>query len=295
MLSFIRRKQIHNIIIFAGHGAGWIEKGFYTWLFGLTGKKVILLPRSGLLEKEMEQRFFRWYSVKVLQSATMVICQSNYWLQQFKKLHDKGNYHVVYNWVQIPGKKNHQINAENTIGESSGLILLYAGWMEPWKGPEVLLEAMAIIRRKNPLLIKKLYMAGKGSMLPRLKAKYGHHADVEFCGELEKKELTERMISCDIFILPSYSEGMPNALLEAMSLGVPCIASEISSIPEIFDFETCGLTFEPGKEDDLAEKIIFLANSPDKRTELGKSAKRRIEESFNEERQLDKLLTLCKN
>jgi glycosyltransferase involved in cell wall biosynthesis len=62
----------------------------------------------------------------------------------------------------------------------------------------------------------------------------------------------------DIFVLPSYSEGLPLVLIEAMANGLPVVASRVGGIPEIIEHNKSGLLFEAGNYNQLAEKILEL-------------------------------------
>ncbi|MEM2117376.1 MAG: glycosyltransferase, partial [Thermoplasmata archaeon] len=72
-------------------------------------------------------------------------------------------------------------------------------------------------------------------------------------GWLEKDELWKIYLGSDIFILPSLNEGMPNALLEALGLGLPCIGSRIPGIQDILKYDE--LLFDPLNEEMLAQKV----------------------------------------
>jgi len=82
----------------------------------------------------------------------------------------------------------------------------------------------------------------------------------------------------DIFVLPSYAEGMPNVLLEAMATGLPCIATEIPGIKDLIDNEVEGLLVKPGNIDGLQAALHRLKAESELRLSLGRAARQRIEE-----------------
>ena len=70
-------------------------------------------------------------------------------------------------------------------------------------------------------------------------------------------------------MLPSYSEGTPNVVKEAMACGVPVIATNISGIPELIKHRETGLLFEPGDTDTLTKHMRFAIDNPEKMKEMG--------------------------
>ncbi len=88
----------------------------------------------------------------------------------------------------------------------------------------------------------------------------------------------------DVFCLPSDSEQNPNALLEAMATGLPCVATRVGAVPELFDSGRCGLIVQPGNRRALAEAIRKLLSKKQLRRDLGASSRRRVCQRYNLER-----------
>jgi glycosyltransferase involved in cell wall biosynthesis len=103
-------------------------------------------------------------------------------------------------------------------------------------------------------------MVGGGRYLPEIKtlaAKLNIADRIEFCGELSSgPSIFEFLDSIDLFIMPSRAEGLPRALVEAMSRGCPCIASSVGGIPELL--EPSDLV-PPGSPEKLAKLILRVA------------------------------------
>lgn len=85
----------------------------------------------------------------------------------------------------------------------------------------------------------------------------------------------------DVFVLPSYAEGMPNVLLEAMSNGLPCLATRIPGIQDLIDNEREGLLVDPVDIDELEKKLSRLIDDSALRERLGDAARRRIESGYS--------------
>jgi len=126
-----------------------------------------------------------------------------------------------------------------------------------YKGPDTLLRAAALCRSR---LNFQLILLGAGRYLPKMKAlaaNLGIADRVEFRGELlSGLPIFEFLDSIDLFVMPSRAEGLPRALVEAMSRGCPCIASAVGGIPELL--EASDLVF-PGSPEKLANLILQVA------------------------------------
>ncbi|MDB4770101.1 glycosyltransferase [Akkermansiaceae bacterium] len=94
---------------------------------------------------------------------------------------------------------------------------------------------------------------------------------------------------CDIFLFATLHENLSNALLEASSVGLAIIATDVGGNPEVIKNKFNGLLIPPANSEIIKEKLLFLANDKKIRTELGRNAKRRVEESFSQKVLLKKL------
>jgi glycosyltransferase involved in cell wall biosynthesis len=90
-------------------------------------------------------------------------------------------------------------------------------------------------------------------------------------------------------------ENNPKTVLEAFALGKPVIGARIGGIPELITEDECGYTFEPGNSGELRAKKISLLKAPEKISEMGKNARRVVEERFNPEEHYQKLVAIYTN
>ena len=131
-----------------------------------------------------------------------------------------------------------------------------------YKGPDTLLHAAALCLGRLNL---QLVMVGAGRYLPEMKslaAKLGIADRVEFRGELSSgPSIFEFLDSIDLFIMPSRAEGLPRALVEAMSRGCPCIASSVGGIPELLEASDL---VPAGSPEELAKLILEVAADSDR-------------------------------
>ena len=159
----------------------------------------------------------------------------------------------------------------------------FAGRLEEGKGPLVLVEALARVNRESPSAVTRV--AGIGPQLTQVEARVrelGLREAVEFVGHYsETLGRTAFMTSLDVFVLPSFAEGTPNGIIEAMAHGVPVIATTVGGIPDILDGDS-GILVPPGDIAALAEAMLLLARDHSRRAAMGTAAKQRYEKLFSQ-------------
>lgn len=161
---------------------------------------------------------------------------------------------------------------------------------QPAKGVDLLLKAWVIVTSK----IKDVHLSivGDGPLedYQRYIDQLGLTDTVLLLGK--RSDITELLISSDLFVLPSRREGMPNALMEAMLTGLPCIASDISGCQDLIQHNVEGLLVPPANVVELANAIEFLLKNGDIGARLGLNARKRIVESFDFELIANKYIEL---
>ena len=175
-------------------------------------------------------------------------------------------------------------------------IILFLGRLIPTKRPEDLINAFSLIYKKIPN--SKLIIAGSGDEESKLRKLISnlHIANrVIFTGFVSPKtgkwELLKR---CDIFVLPSLLEGLPIAILEAMSYGKPIIATNVLPFQEIIKNIVTGILVEPKSPEELSKAILELARNKEKMLIIGQNAKKEFNLRFDIQRTGEEYLNLYK-
>jgi glycosyltransferase involved in cell wall biosynthesis len=158
----------------------------------------------------------------------------------------------------------------------------FAARIEELKGPLVLMEAFAATHDRVPNV--RLKIAGDGSQRERvstLARSLNVSAHYDYNGIYTRPdERTVFMRSLDVLVMPSFTEGTPNSIVEAMAAGKPIIASAVGGIPDMIDSES-GILVPPGDAQALAEAMTFLAQNPQLRMRMGRAAHDRYRKLFS--------------
>ncbi|WP_308815742.1 glycosyltransferase family 4 protein [Sphingomonas sp. GV3] len=165
------------------------------------------------------------------------------------------------------------------------LQLIAVGRLSPEKGQAGLLEAIALLRDRGIGIALTLVGDGPdGAQLKAQSSRLGLDALVRFVGRQDERTALASIAAADVLVLPSFMEGLPVVLMEAMALGVPVIATRVAGIPELVRDGTSGLLFDPADWQGLADAIARLAADPALRARLAVAARQRIETEFAIER-----------
>ena len=190
------------------------------------------------------------------------------------------------------------------------IIVPQAGY--PIKGFEVFLDALSIVKKtypdttvyvpgrsvfaqKNALKRKILVYASQYDSFIQKKLQQLQLQDsVIFTGLLDEKDLTEQMLSSNVFVLPSAIENSPNTLGEAMLLGMPCISSFVGGVPDLLKDGEEGYLYPYDEPHILAYQIIKVFSEPDKAIEIVSRARIHAMETHNKKENMNNLISIYK-
>jgi len=151
---------------------------------------------------------------------------------------------------------SNRAEARDELGlDKESEVVLFVGWLASPKGLRELLDAMIRLVPSRPRL--QLFCIGEGALQAELEAKAaqaGIAGHVHFLGRRCSTEIARWLAAANVFCLPSYAEGCPNALIEALACGRPVIATQVGGIPELVDARS-GILVGPGDGAALAEAL----------------------------------------
>lgn len=163
--------------------------------------------------------------------------------------------------------ENHFVTAPLTAWEGLGTedcpcrLVLVGSLAQMYKSPDVVIQAVSICAQQNLNLSLTIVGDGKHrAELEEMARRYGVQHRVTFTGQLASGEAIQKELDkADLFVLPSRTEGLPRAMLEAMARGLPCIGSTVGGIPELLPATDL---VPPGDVAALAQKLQEVITSP---------------------------------
>lgn len=275
-------------LIFTASGASFIEKGLMVLISKTFFVKCILAPRAGALKNHAEKNYLFFLFLKiVIKSTNYVICQGRF-MQTFlaKIIPNKTNkLLIINNWIN---SSLYQINWDRAIFINANLnnkviTILYMGWVQADKGIFDLYNALLVPSIKSMKI--KILILGNGPALNKLKEMVKKENNInhsfEFPGWVYGDQKIQYIHKSDIFILPSYSEGMPNSLMEAMASGLPSIATNVGAVSDLIIDNITGLLVRPNNPIEISKSILKYINNPDFARAISFSAVKHIKENHS--------------
>lgn len=244
-----------------------------------------------------------------MKSAKFVVTCNEYnkkYLEDFCGGEFKEKIHRVYHGIDVDGFGENARVSSNRIIDSSIMekrrdlsYILSVGRLEEKKGFDYMIEACGILKRKGYRFFSSIVGEGKQrGKLERMIDRHGLKEDVCLTGELSQEELLPLYTRADIFVMPCIigadgdRDGLPNVLIEALALGIPSVATDISAIPELVKDGETGLLVAQKDAEALALAVEKLILDKDLGKSMAVSGKRRVMEMFDIKKNTGRLLEL---
>jgi glycosyltransferase involved in cell wall biosynthesis len=169
----------------------------------------------------------------------------------------------------------------NTRDNLSNLNVIYTGRLRHVKGIDILIRAWAKVCKKVEGEHPTLFIAGEGSMRPELESMIGElqlENSIKLLGLVS--DIPKILDQSHIYVQPSRQEGLSNSVLEAMSAGLPIVATRVSGNEDIVQDGINGILVEPEDPDVLANAILCLLKNKDLRDNMGKSSRDIVQKDY---------------
>ncbi|UZJ39116.1 glycosyltransferase [Prosthecochloris sp. SCSIO W1102] len=192
---------------------------------------------------------------------------------------------VIYNGIVIP---EHVEQVDFQARFPGKKIIYSAGRLSEQKGFNYLIEAAQILRKKRNDLV--FFVSGEGKLASILQ-KQVDDADLHesFVFEGFTDDIFSYLKGCDLFILASLFEGMPNVVMEAMAMAKPVVATDVNGARELMQDGNTGFIVPPADPPALANAIDSLIDNPEKLSAFGNAGKERVKQHFTMQRMTDTL------
>lgn len=267
--------------------ASFTRKSLFVKKAKKAGKKIIIHQHSAdfnVYFNEQCDETKRDKIKKIFSMADKILVLSEEWADFFGgNVCDREKIAILHNSVIVPEYKKIDYSDSN---------VLFLGRLGERKGTYDLLEAVPKVLDKKSDAV--FYLGGDGDIerCSRIVKEKGIENSVKLLGWIGADDKTEYLKKCSTFILPSYHEGMPMSVLEAMSYGLAAISTNAGGIPQIIDDGVNGVRFEAGDVKLMTEALVDILSDCEKKRQLGASGRKTIEEHFSANAVVDKLVEL---
>jgi glycosyltransferase involved in cell wall biosynthesis len=219
----------------------------------------------------------------------VAVCESDARFLECKKHVPAGKIATIHNGVDaqrffLPAEAGGAIRRALGFTDTDSVLIMVAR-LHRGKGHRVMFEAMRQLLPSYPKL--KLICLGEGSEESELRAiseSFGLEECIHFEGY--QRNVPEWLAAADINVLPSFYEGLPLTILEAMAAGLPTVASRVGGIPEAIEDGVSGLLLSPGDPRQLAYALSLLLKNTATAARIGRAARERVLRSFAFEQQV---------
>ena len=245
---------------------------YIIWLGGFERKALVF---------KYGNNYFTWILAKlIILYEKIILKNANFVFPVTDGLMELAEERNVKNKILSPNYVNLSLFRDNRLDDQRNsqetIKLLYVGRFEEEKGIKVLLNSIKIISDEKGNV--ELLMVGDGSLKEWVVNFINNHnlKNVKFLGMFDHKEMPNIYNSADLFILPSYTEGSPASLIEAMSCGTASIASEVGECKKLIKNGYNGILIPPGDPNKLAEAISSLIEDRKKLDEFRERGRKSI-------------------
>ena len=280
------------ILVFCSSGASAIEKSIMLSLGKIVNAKTLVFPRGEkLIYQTYSNAIFRYIISRLFQSADIFLSQGEKWevfaeeILKFKKKHIIR----IPNWTATPELIEIGEGRSNiTISDSANFIFI--GWVEEHKGVFELIRVCRKLQEEGRSF--SLSIVGDGRSLKDLKhlaSDYSLEDKINFLGWKTSAEVLKLLETHNIFVLPSWNEGMPNSMIQAMSAKLAIIVSDVGVISSYLIDEEHALFCNRKDEDSLYRSMSRIIEDIEFRTAIALNAFKLSKEIFTPESSIQKI------
>lgn len=243
-------------------------------------KKSTLHLHFGRVPQLIEQNNWEWFLLKkALLLSTVVVTMD---MHSYNALRNLGYDNVEYCPNPLSLEIINQIEKDKEDVKRIPNKFLFVGHVIPTKGVYELVEACKNFEDIELDIIGKVEETVEQELT--MSAKKGNNSDwIHFLGEIPHSEVIKHLLSASIFVFPSYTEGFPNVILEAMACGIPIVATTVGAIPEMLDMQNGndnGICIEPKNVEALTNGIQIFITDKEYAQKCALNAQKRVNELY---------------
>lgn len=268
--------EIQLVHIHSASYSSFARKSIIARVSKLLGKKVIFHIHGAefALFHQRSKGLKRWWIESTLAKCEAIIALSTQWKKDLGNIVPSADVRVIYNPtimkdVSFEQGLPHQIAQGHCANKEEAVKFLFMGRIGKRKGVYDIVESMRQTRPSNVQI--DIYGDGEVEQLQQLVNEKGLQNTINVRGWIDGSQKDATFRSANVLLLPSYNEGLPISVLEAMAYGLPVLATDVGGIAEAVQDGRNGFLIHPGECDALAERIERLAESAQLREEMGRA------------------------
>ncbi len=293
-VAALERSRPDAVILFVAAGMSVVDKGVMAWYARLRGVPALLYPCGGpVMDACRRSRAVRLVVRSSFRGARMFLCQGQQWHRFAVEMMGFAPTAapIIPNWTASP-----ELLAVGRARVPRAAIprVLFVGWLDREKGVAELLEACRALAASHRFT---LYLAGEGNMTQAAQQYVAEHSlgdCVHFCGWLSQQQLREQYAQADVFVLPSWSEGLPVALIEAMAAALAIVITPVGNVRDAVEDGTSALLVPPRDPPALRGALERLLTDAELRLALGRAAHQVAAAQFGVETAVDRFLAAAR-
>jgi glycosyltransferase involved in cell wall biosynthesis len=265
--KLIADRDIKIVHIHSASKGSFLRKSLMVMISKLFGKKVIFHVHGAKFHIFYENAgLMRGYIRFIIGLSDVIVCLSEQWKNYFESAFPGKQIAVINNVIDPPKSQIIPVNDSKVIN------FLFLGYIGERKGIYDLIEVLNS-RQNNFVGRYRLTVGGNGEVeqLKQIISK-GNNGDIHYAGWVKGEKKNELLSQCDVYVLPSYNEGLPISVLEAMSYGKPIISTTVGGIPEIVKPGFNGWLMQPGDRSALRDIILEAIDQKEKLVDYGKNS-----------------------
>ncbi len=279
--QLLSKREVNIVHIHTASYNSFYRSAIFVVLSKLFGRKVILHIHGGGFKD-----FYKTHPGiirKILEIGDCLIVLSRSWKIFFESITKKPLVRVVPNPVVLPNNEDLDCREQSPL-----LRLLFFGLLDSQKGVYDLLQVLANHKEKFEGRVL-LNVGGNGDVatFENTVKKMRLEQLVVFHGWVSGNKKKELLLNSDVFVLPSYAEGLPMAILEAMAYGLVIVSTPVGAIPEVVSLDS-GYLIAPGDQVALAEILTSLSGDPERLFEFKRCAQK-VSQGYSVESVAEKL------
>ena len=288
-LKFLRCVDDYDVVhVNASSDSSIMRKSFFISAAKRRGKKIIIHQHGGDFKNFFENQISlrgRKYLKKIFGMADVLLVLTESWKEYFSNLTDSGKINVLYNAIVTRGQV-----ADNYKGSHDLHKILFLGRICKDKGMDELFEAIDQIHKDFPDVV--LYLGGIFEDNSYIEKVEDRSTYVKHLGWVKGDEKNKILSECGIFVLPSYYEGFPVSVIEAMFSGLVVVGSSVGGIPEIIDDGENGILIPARDAAALKNALIDVISDEEKSKKLCAMAIKKSQNMYSIDVCIEKLVNI---